>query len=777
MEKKLPAYISYFNYGAKIQIQVKGKMYKTVMSFNSYNNFFLEFVAYKNKLKIVKMIFIPFIRSLRSKFDYNKLKVRMQNNIDSFYIVSDKVEKLELVMARFEELLNFNKKFKYAMYSWRNLMYNALFELNIYKNKDHVFKEKDVKYILSRLKIKNKKKQEPKAKKSFYSQTNEVSLNYFRTSNNFDEQEEAESYYSYVKDKLSQLFSGDKPKIEMEIVEELFGVLIQKNELLRIYEKYNKINIKNKTPWKNTDEGKLIGKMINDTMVDDIDSQNNDKMSFENFITFLKEVQEEVVDAESIDKFNQFFNHIRMTSIFERCDEEITHISFQEFCIYMFSKMNSVFDPDKQDRYQNMNLPLSQYYVSSSHNTYLVGHQLYGKSGMEGYQRAIETGYRCLEIDCWDGSKGEPIVTHGRTLTKNYPFEKIIKLLSEIAFKNNKYPLILSLEMHCNAQQRDKIAYYLVKYFGKKLLVLDDQTISKQYTVKELVNRVLVKTDANYPTKFNMKMEDGCKLKIHDDDTLSHMTCIFKEKIDINSSAIWDFKSSFGVLSLNDVKLLAILKSHTNKNKFIQLTAKSLVRVYPDGKIDSKNFDPLKFWEVGCQMVCLNIQTAEEATLINKVKFMENGAHKCGYLLKPSYLREGASNLVPKEQEYIIEIISGQTLNENLWDEEDFLEIYIRGHSRDELMNPKVYRMQFACNFVHPIILRKFEEPVKFRIMYPDQCFFLFIVKNKNGMKNMGCVPTNCIRTGFRVLSLYDRRLFFNRYSYLLLKTYIKENE
>lgn len=144
-------------------------------------------------------------------------------------------------------------------------------------------------------------------------------------------------------------------------------------------------------------------------------------MSLENFITFLKEVQEEVVDAESIDKFNQFFNHIRMNSIFESLDEEITHINFQEFCIYMFSKLNSVFDPDKQDRYQNMNLPLSQYYVASSHNTYLVGHQLYGKSGMEGFQRAIETGYRCLEIDCWDGGKGEPIVTHGRTLTKNYP--------------------------------------------------------------------------------------------------------------------------------------------------------------------------------------------------------------------------------------------------------------------------------------------------------------------------------------------------------------------
>lgn len=775
MDKKLPGYIPYFNYGAKLQIQVNGKTIKTVMSFNSHNNFFLEFVAYKNKLKIVKMVFIPFIRSLRSKFDEKKLKVRMQNNTDSFYIVSDKVEKLELVMARMGDLLNYAKHFKYAIYSWRNLMYNALFELNIYKNKDQVFREKDVKFILNRLKIKNKKKQEPRAKKSFYSQTNEAYLNYFRTSNNLDEEEEAENYYLYVKEKLSQLFSGDKPKIEIEIVEELFGVLIQKNELLRLYEKYNRINIKSKQPWKNTDESQLIDGMINDTLIDCYETNSDEKMSFENFISFIKEVQEEVVDAETIDKFNQFFNHIRMTSIFELTDEEITHITFQEFCIYMFSKLNSVFDPDKQDRYQNMNLPLSHYYVSSSHNTYLVGHQLYGKSGMEGYQRAIETGYRCLEIDCWDGNKGEPIVTHGRTLTKNYSFEKIVKLLSEIAFKNNKYPLILSLEMHCNAQQRDKIAYYLTKYFGNKVLVLDDQTINKQYTVKELIRRVLVKTDSNYPTKFNLKLDYLPKIKPHDDDMLAHLTCIFKERFDVNSGALWDFKSPFGVLSLSDIKLLAVIKSHTNRNKFIQFTAKNMVRVYPDGKINSSNIDPLKFWEVGCQMVCLNLQTGDDATLINKVKFMENGAHKCGYLLKPSYLLDGTQKLVPNENEYVVEIISGQTLNSSLWDEEDYLEIYIRGHSRDELMNQKVYRMQFACNFVHPIILRKFDEPIKFRVMYPDQCFFLFKVRNKNGMKNMGCVPTNCIRTGFRVLSLYDRSLFFNRYTYLLLKFYIKE--
>lgn len=57
--------------------------------------------------------------------------------------------------------------------------------------------------------------------------------------------------------------------------------------------------------------------------------------------------------------------------------------------------------------------PLKDYLISSSHNTYLLGNQLYGGASTEGYKTVLLRGCRCIEIDCWDGENGEPKVVHG----------------------------------------------------------------------------------------------------------------------------------------------------------------------------------------------------------------------------------------------------------------------------------------------------------------------------------------------------------------------------
>jgi phosphatidylinositol phospholipase C delta len=46
--------------------------------------------------------------------------------------------------------------------------------------------------------------------------------------------------------------------------------------------------------------------------------------------------------------------------------------------------------------------PLPDYFISSSHNTYLIAHQLYGQSSASAYETALYTGSRCVEIDAWD---------------------------------------------------------------------------------------------------------------------------------------------------------------------------------------------------------------------------------------------------------------------------------------------------------------------------------------------------------------------------------------
>lgn len=63
-------------------------------------------------------------------------------------------------------------------------------------------------------------------------------------------------------------------------------------------------------------------------------------------------------------------------------------LSFEGFARYMMDKDNYAFPNEYATPSETeMQQPLSQYYIASSHNTYLTGHQLKGESSVQLYSQ------------------------------------------------------------------------------------------------------------------------------------------------------------------------------------------------------------------------------------------------------------------------------------------------------------------------------------------------------------------------------------------------------
>ncbi|KAK2173609.1 hypothetical protein NP493_864g02015 [Ridgeia piscesae] len=189
----------------------------------------------------------------------------------------------------------------------------------------------------------------------------------------------------------------------------------------------------------------LCGRQEIDKIFYDLGSHKKPYLTAQQFVKFLNDEQRDPRLNEILypyydtEKAQAIIDHFELNPHMAIKDPEVPkgHLSQEGFLQYLLGEHNALITPEKLDLSEDMDQPLAHYFINSSHNTYLSGHQLTGRSSVEIYRQVLLTGCRCIELDCWDGhgADEEPIITHGFTMCTEILFKVGFTMCTEILFK------------------------------------------------------------------------------------------------------------------------------------------------------------------------------------------------------------------------------------------------------------------------------------------------------------------------------------------------------
>jgi phosphatidylinositol phospholipase C delta len=485
--------------------------------------------------------------------------------------------------------------------------------------------------------------------------------------------------------------------------------------------------------------------------------------------------------------------HVR--KIFRRLhDMEIAHTSTEpidssritkdQFEAYLYAAENDAFDPDKEKfDPSDMDQPISEYWINSSHNTYLIGDQYTSHSSVEMYSNALYRGCRCLELDIWDGGKSDgrpvPVVWHGHTMTTKIKFVEIIKAIKIfLNFHPDTFPIILSFENHCSIPYQEVIAEQLLRHFGDLLYVPTEVSLFGPLpTPAQLRGMVVIKgrrpdgTEADaYDTDDDLS-EDGDEDSAEMEDRrsklrkkhgvapqLARLTLFHGHKLKTFDQSIRTPNYYMHSFSENKVRSNCRQKA---AYRWIVHNQTHMSRTYPAGaRVDSSNYNPLLAWCMGCQMVALNFQTQDNFLRLNDGRFRENG--NCGYVLKPSSLmiKDDFSQTCGALQ-LSVRVLSGSCLPKPKGQRTgDCIDPYVKVAVYDVMNEEKEIITMYQTDVVQqngffPIW---HQEKLQFTVEHWAVAMLQLTVhdKSRDDFIASSSIPISCLRRGIRSVKLYD---------------------
>ncbi|KAM6956654.1 1-phosphatidylinositol 4,5-bisphosphate phosphodiesterase beta-1-like [Aplochiton taeniatus] len=491
-------------------------------------------------------------------------------------------------------------------------------------------------------------------------------------------------------------------------------------------------------------------------------------------------------------------------------------ITLQALSSYLLSDDNGVIPPEKLDQSEDMNFPLSHYFINSSHNTYLTAGQLAGSSSVEMYRQVLLAGCRCVELDVWKGrtAEEEPVITHGFTMTSEISFKEVIEAIAECAFKTSRFPVILSFENHVDSlKQQAKMAEYCHSIFGDALLIEPLEKYPLEAGVPlpsplELMGKILIKNKKSHKPPVapdNRRMADqpasqgdalesslpgnnpGGEIEVESDEDEEEdeedegkkgsaergsAEAVATEEMStlvnyVQPTKFNSFEASkkasrcYQMSSFVETKAL----EHLTKSpvEFVEYNKAQLSRIYPKGtRVDSSNFMPQLFWNAGCQLVALNYQTIDLSMQLNLFVYEYNG--RSGYRLKPEFMRRPDKHFDPFTENTVdgivantlsVKVISGQFLSEKRVGV--YVEVDMFGLPVDTRRKALKTKPSPSSNAINPVWD---EEPIIFKKVILPTLASLRIAVFEEGGKFIGhrIIPVSAIRPGYRYIGLRNEK-------------------